>query len=291
MDSHALTSTLLTSALLSFSVLGLAALPRQFELETELKAAYEKFRQAVIAKDHAQMKAAMSASAYTIMKNQGIAYKMDFPKDFFDGMAGKLHAGLEISKLRTLRALEKNNTGTLVVLASKSAKFDPFGIGSDPEHTLLILAFIKEDGSWKYDALAMEGISDAEESKLMQGDLSKLNEDKFIPSGVVPATPAEEAAPDYDYDGILNINSFGYEVEVILNGKALRKTQGNSAQRTGLKKGDNTIVIKSAALDGAYDFKVTISASKEGHAPVEVFNLVVEKPESVITKTFFVDFE
>lgn len=291
MDSHALTSTLLTSAILSFSALGLAASASPPKLETELTAAYEKFRKAVIAKDHAQMKEALSASSYMIMKNQGIAHKMDFPKDFFEGMPGKLHAGLDLSKLKILQALEKNNTGTLVVLATRSARFDPFGMGSDPEPTLLILFFIKEDGVWKYDTLSMEGIDDAEETKLLKGDLSKLNEAKFKPSGVIPAAPAEESAPDYDYDGVLNINSFGYEVEVILNGKALRKTQGNSAQRTGLKKGDNTIVIKSVALDGAYDFKVTISASKEGHAPVEVFNLTVEKPEPVITKTFLVNLE
>lgn len=291
MDTQTLPLTVLTTAFFSFSVLGLAAFAGQSELETKFTASYEKFRQAVIAKDHTQLKQAMSASAYMTMKNQGIAYKMDFPKEFFEGMGGKLHVGLDISKLKPLRALDKNNTGMLVVLATRSARFDPFGMGGDPEPTLLILTFIKEDGLWKFDALSMEGIDDAEESKLMQGDLSKINEDKFKPSGVIPAAPAEESAPDYDYDGVLNINSFGYEVEVILNGKALRKTQGNSAQRTGLKKGDNTIVIKSVAMDGAYDFKVTISASKGDQAPVEVFNLKVEKPEPVITKTFLVNLE
>lgn len=288
MDSHALTSTLLTSALLSFSVLGLAALPRQSELETEFTAAYEKFRQAVIAKDHAQMKKALSASAYMIMKNQGIAYKMDFPKDFFEGMPGKLHAGLDISKLNILRALEKNNTGILVVLASRGAGFDPFGMGSDAEPTLLILTFIREDGLWKFDALSMEGIDDAEESKLMKGDLSKLNDDKFKPSGVVPAVPAEEAAPDYDYDAVLNI-VFGHDVEVTLNGKTFEKANGSSASRTGVKKGENTIVIKSAASSS---LKISIRARKDDASePVKVFDLDVESPDPVITKTFLVNLE
>lgn len=107
MDTYALTYSLLTSALLSISNLGMATSGLQPDLETEFKAAYEKFRQAVIAKDHAQLKNALSASAYMTMKNWGIATKMDFPKDFFDGMAGKLYQGLDISKLKTLRALEK----------------------------------------------------------------------------------------------------------------------------------------------------------------------------------------
>lgn len=287
MDSHALTSTLFTSALLSFSVLGLAALPGQLELETELKAAYEKFRQAVITKDHAQMKAAMSAPAYMIMKNQGIAYKMDFPKDFFEGMPGKLHSGLDLSNLKTLRALEKNNTGTLVVLAGKSAKFDPFEMGSDPEPMLLVLGFIKEDGVWKYDTFSMVGIDSAEETKIEKGDLSKLDDDKFKPSGIVPAVPSEEAAPDYDYDAVLNI-TFGRDVEVTLNGKTFEKANGSSATRTGVKKGENTIVIKSATTSG---LKISIYAKKNGAESIKVFELDIEKPGEIITKTFQVDMQ
>lgn len=287
MDSHALTSTLFTSALLSFSVLGLAALPGQLELETELKAAYEKFRQAVITKDHAQMKAAMSAPAYMIMKNQGIAYKMDFPKDFFEGMPGKLHSGLDLSNLKTLRALEKNNTGTLVVLAGKSAKFDPFEMGSDPEPMLLILGFIKENGVWKYDSFSMVGIEGAEETKIEKGDLSKLDDDKFKPSGIVPAVPSEEAAPDYDYDAVLNI-TFGRDVEVTLNGKTFEKANGSSATRTGVKKGENTIVIKSATTSG---LKISIYAKKNGAESIKVFELDIEKPGEIITKTFQVDMQ
>ncbi len=288
MDSHALTSTLLTSVILSFSALGLAASASQPKLETELTAAYEKFRKTVIAKDHAQMKEALSASSYMIMKNQGIAYKMDFPKEFFEGMPGKLHAGLDLSKLKILQALEKNNTGTLVVLAAKSAKFDPFGLGSDPEPTLLILFFIKEDGVWKYDTLSMVGIDDTEETKLLKGDLSKLNEDQFKPSGVIPAIPAEEAAPDYEYDASLSI-VFGHDVEVTLNGKTFEKTNGSSASRTGVKKGENTIVIK---CDPSSSLKISIQARKDdATAPVRVFDLDVENPDPVITKTFLVNLE
>jgi len=86
----------------------------QTNLETEFKAAYEKFRQAVVAKDGEQMKTALSASAYMTMKNEGIESSMDFPKDFFEAMPGKLHSRLQLSKLKTLGALEKNNTGVLI---------------------------------------------------------------------------------------------------------------------------------------------------------------------------------
>jgi hypothetical protein len=288
MDSHALTSTLLTTVLLSFSALGLAASTSQSELETEFKAAYEKFRQAVIAKDHAQMKQAMSASAYMIMKNQGVAFKMDFPKGFFEGMPGKLHAALDLSKLRILQAFQKNNTGTLIVLATRSARFNPFGMDSDPEPALLVLSFIKEAGVWKYDTLSIEGIDDSQESTLLKGDFTKLKEDAFQPSGVVPPVPAEEAAPDYDYDAVLNI-VFGHDVEVTLNGKIFEKANGSRASRTGVKKGENTIVIKCA---GSSSLKISIQARKDGGTePVRVFDLDVENPEPVITKTFVVNLE
>jgi len=285
-------STLLASALSSFCVFGVAQTASgTTDLETAFKTSFDKFRQSIIAKDTEQLKAAMAASSYMKMKNQGIAYKMDFPKDFFEGMGGKLYTSLDLSKVETLKVLENKNTGMLVALAPKSAKFDPFEMGEDAQAMLITFSFIKEAGVWKFSEAPMEPLKEDEGAKLLKLDLTKLDDDRYKPSGVVPPAQAEEAAPDYDYDAVLNINSFGYEVEVILNGKALRKTQGNSAQRTGVKKGDNTIVIKSVAMDGAYDFKVTISASKGEQAPIEVFNLKVGKPEPVITKTFLVNLE
>ncbi len=292
MEQSLISSSLIAITFSSFCMIGFAQTSQSSRnLETDFKTAFDKFRQSIIAKDTEQLKAAMAASSYMKMKNQGIAYKMDFPKDFFEGMGGKMYTGLDLNKFKILRALENNNTGTLVTLAAKSAKFDPFDRGGDPQAMLFTFSFIKEGGVWKFNEAPMEPIEDAEEAKLLKGDLSKLDDHQYKPSGIVPPSPEEEAAPNYDYEAVLNINSFGYEVEVTLNGKVLRKTQGNSAQRTGIKKGENTIVIKSKALDGAYDFNVAISATKDGKSPIEVFSIKVEKPEPVITKTFKVDFD
>jgi hypothetical protein len=293
MELNLLTSGFLSGALLSFSLLGLAQTSTSLSnLETELTTAYERFRQAILAKDHGQMMAAMSGSGYMTMKNQGIKYKMDFPKDFFEGMGAQIHSDLDLTKIKILRALEKDNTGMLVVLALKNSAFDPYHMGDERKSILFSINFIKETGVWKFDKLSPFALIEEEEATLLlNGDFSKLQESNYQPSGIVPVTPEEEIQPDYNYEAVLNIQSFGYEVEVILNGKALRKTQGNSAQRTGVKKGENTVVINSRALEGAYDFKVTISASKEDGSSVEVFSLKAEKAAPVITKSFQVNFE
>jgi hypothetical protein len=186
-----LTSTLMSLPLISFCTLGMAlSAASQPNLEADFKAAHEKFRQAVIAKDDEQLKAALSASAYMSMKNEGIDSDMDFPKDFYDALPGKLHSRMQLSKLKTLRALEKNNTGVLIMFAAKSIRFDPFGGGGDPEAMLLVLNFTKEGNAWKYETLSMESLEDDDEAKIKKNDLSKLDDAKFKPSGVVPPVPA-----------------------------------------------------------------------------------------------------
>jgi hypothetical protein len=293
MELNLLTSALLSEALLSFSLLGLAQTSTGLSsLEAELTTAYKRFRQAVMTKDHEQMMAAMSRSGYMTMKNQGIKYKMDFPKDFFEGMGAQIHSDLDLTKIQILRALEKDHTGMLVILALKNSAFDPYHMGEERKSILFSISFIKEADVWKFDKLSPFALIEEEEATLLSnGDFSKLQESNYQPNGIVPVVPEEEAQPDYNYEAVLNIHSFGYEVEVILNGKPLRKTQGNSTQRTGVKKGENTIVINSKALEGAYDFKITISATKDAGSSVEVFSLKAEKAAPVITKTFQVNFE
>ena len=185
-----LTSTLLYKTLISFCTLGMVLSAASQNLEADFKTAHEKFRQAVIAKDAEQLKAALSASAYMTMKNEGIDSDMDFPKDFFESMFGQFHSRLQLSKLKTLRAVEKNNTGVLIMFAAKSIRFDPFGMGGDPEAILLALSFTKEGSTWKYETSHMEFLSDEDEIKIKKNDLSKLEEDKFKPTGVVPPVPA-----------------------------------------------------------------------------------------------------
>lgn len=289
MEHSLITSTLLAMFFSSFCVIGFAQTSiGSADLEATFKIAFTKFKQAVATKDAVQLKEAMASTSYMKMKNQGIAYKMDFPKDFFEGMGGKLYAGLDLTKFKILKAAENNNTGMLLALAPKTAKFDPFEMGGDAQAMLFTISFIKEAGVWKFSEAPMEPLAEEEETKLLNGDLSKLNDARYKPSGIVAPTPAEESAPDYDYDAVLNI-IFGQNVEVTLNGKTFINAKGSSASRTGVKQGENTIVIKNV---DASSIKITIRARKNDQAePVLVFDLDIENPEPVITKTFQVDFE
>jgi len=63
-------------------------------------------------------------------------------------------------------------------------------MGGDPEAMLLVLNFTKEGKTWKYETLSMESLSDDDEINIKNNDLSKLDEAKFKPSGVVPPVPA-----------------------------------------------------------------------------------------------------
>ncbi len=288
MEPNLISSSIIITALSSLCVIGLAQTSTQsVDLENAFKNAFEKYKQSVVTKNADHLKAAMAASAYMKMKNESIAHKLDFPNDFFEGMGGKLMANIVLQKMQALRAEEKNGTGILVMLAPKSAKFDPFGMGGDGDaHPMLItFEFIKE-GEWKYsNGPSMEGIESADEANLLKGDRSKLEDDKYRPSGLVPPVPAQEAAPDYDYDAMLNI-IFGDEAEVIINGKTLGKIRGS--HRTGVKKGENTIVIIGASSGS----KISLYARKDYDTePVKVFELEEDKPEAVITKKFVVKFD
>jgi hypothetical protein len=279
---------LMTVIISSFSVLGLAQVSKNTDdLEANLKTAFNKFKQAVVEKNEDQLKASMATSSYMKMKNMSIARKMSFPKDFFEGMGGNLYGNIDLSKFKTLKALKDNGTALLVMLATKDAKFDPFGSG-DPQAMLFIISFIDEGSIWKFNEAQMEGLEDAEESKLMAGDLAKLNDDRYKPSGIVPSIPAEESVPDYDYDAVLNI-VFGEKVEVTLNGKTYPTANGSRATRIGVKKGVNTIVIKCATSSS---LKISIVARKgDTSEPVKVFDLDISKPDPLITKTFSVAFD
>jgi hypothetical protein len=256
-------------------------------LEKSFKAAFDKYRDAIHRKDNDMLKAAMTPAAYMKAKNEAVSLKRSFPTDFFASMFVKVFSDMDLGKGKTMRAAENGNTGILISFFPKSAKFNPFEPGGDAMVAFFISRYVKEGDVWKYSDASIEGLEDEDEAKLVKGDLSRLDEEKFKASGAVEPVPDEQGPPDYDYDAIININSFGYQTEVTLNGKAIGKTSANLAARAGVKKGENTIVIKSTAVESPDIIRVKILARKNDDAePVEVFNIELDKPSATVTKTF-----
>ena len=282
---HFIIKSALIVAYSSLCLFSSAQAPASKELETIFKNAFEKYKQAIIAKSNDQLLATWAPSSYMRVKNVFISQKMNFPADFFNGLEGRMSSGVNIQKLKTLRASEKNSTGVLVLFAPKSVRFDPFGMGGsgEPQPMLVTIRFIKLSSTWKYDDMVLDGIEDEDEGKILKGDLSKINDTKYKPTGIVPPIPAQEAPPDYDYDAMLNV-IFGDQVEITINGKSLGKVHG--AMRTGVKKGENIIVIKSPPQG----LKISLYAKKDENSdPYLVFEMDEDVADKLITKKFTVE--
>ena len=87
----------------------------------------------------------------------------------------------------------------------------------------------------------------------------------------------------------MNIEASGCEAVVSVNGVDIGKAKdGTSARRVGLKKGTNTIRIKTTPAEASYDVSITVNAVDEQEKPYEVFSFSAKQPGPVVEKTFVV---
>jgi hypothetical protein len=258
------------------------------ELEQSFRSAFNLFRTAIHRKDCGLVRVAMAECSYIRAKNEATRVRLGFPEDLFCGIVGKMTAGVDLTRSTTLRVEENGRTGMLLAYFSTRDHFDPFGLGTGMP-AVIVLRYIREGGIWKYDSLLMNPLDPDQVADLNNGNYSQLDCPRFHPNGQVPPTPVEQGPPCYDYEALINVNSFGYHAEIILNGISIVRTTANTAARAGLRKGENTITIKSAVLEHPDIIRITIQArNREEYKPVEVFKVQLDHPEPTITQEFVV---
>lgn len=249
----------------------------QDALKTSLEASYKKFYDALKAKDGEKLKASMSAHNYMKTRNAVTGAGQKFPDALYNYAE---MAKVDFTKLKVVQVQEKGNTAKAVY----------YGKGAmDDDNSFLIFSFLKENNEWKVDGVLSE-YSEELDKKYKKKDLSFLKEDMFTPSGVMPEVP-KEIVPG-DYQAMLDIMSYGYKVEVKVNGNVQDVPEAGSYSGVilgGIKKGKNTIEIKVTPKEGdSKSFSVGIRALINGEEK-DVYKNDDENPKTLIVQEFEVN--
>jgi hypothetical protein len=240
-------------------------------LAKNLVNSYQIWRQAVIRKDIRQWQLMTAKHRQTEIRNRLVSEKRAFPASVFDlptpppGLDG----------LKMIHLSQRGATAK----AAFYGKID-FGVGGDPTENIVVIAFINEQGRWKYDKAEFVNLSALPEvrKELAKGDLGYVRETpEFQATGVVPAVPIAVNAAKY----IAKVYVFcpGREVEV----------QVNRISRHSFKDDKEAEIVYGGARDGRNDVFFTTkplpgSSGKEALA-IRVY-LLSEIPGTKPLKAF-----
>jgi hypothetical protein len=162
----------------------------------------------------------------------------------------------DLTKDKTLSAVEKGPTAAVTYKRDEKPRA---GI-TKPKVEFGAVKFIKEDGTWKVDA-----VGEYEADKFdAAGKETALDWAQFPPTfqvdGKTPETPKPRNAPDFTAG--FDIFSPGYTTVVSVNGvvQATAVNTSSSGQvNGGLKKGANEIVVTITKTDKKTPFKPTVT--------------------------------
>jgi len=244
---------------------------------TQLESSYIAFLNSMTTKNGGLLKKTLSSFAYMTIKNQMLSSGSKFPDDLYPAVTEMK----DISKL-TFRKTIVNGPTANNIYSEKDESGDD---------GIFIFKFIQEGGEWKFNLSDFIG-SDSIRTAMKADDYSFLSNKKYQPDGILPLIPPEIVPGDYI--AMLDILSYEYEVQVIVNGNeqpTLNKGSQSGILIGGLKKGKNKIVIKSRQLkpdEAPSTIEITIRAKINGSLK-EVFTLKEGDPISPITKEFKVN--
>jgi len=220
--------------------------PTEEELEKTLVATYTAWRNAMLKGDYATWAKHTSSYRRVITRNNIVSQKLRFPNALFE-VPMKPAA---IDGMKPIQARALGVTSQLVYYGRIDVGVDP-PEGQEIPESLLILKFIKEDTQWKFNTLSLLNLSGAKEitDKIKAKDYSFLDKGNFVPPGWVPPTPKECPVPDYVAQ--IQITSFGYHTEVIINGVSSHRVSDNATSALiigGLKASPNKVTVTSTPI-------------------------------------------
>lgn len=273
---------LATAALVPGPLSGQTAAASSARDVAELSRTYLAWRQAVVAKNARQWERLTASHRRMEVHNRLVSEKRPFPAAVFELPAPP-------PKLEGLKAIHYSRKGPTAKVAY-FGKID-FGIGGDPTENLLVLSFVNESGSWKYDRadfVNLMALPDVRK-ELAANELRYVRETpECQASGIVPrpALPVPEAR----YIAKVYVFCPGREVDVTVN-RVSKHRFANAKEAEvvigGARDGLNQVEYRIRKLEGgqgneALTIRVYLMSRIEGTKPIKAFEYQVEEGGSVL---------
>lgn len=215
-------------------------------LRITLEGSYDGWRQAMATGDLAKWEEVTAFSRQIETRNRIVSQKLPFPQALFEDP-------LEAPALGGLIALGVLSTGE----TATSTYFGKANFGGDPgslSDNLIVLHFLREEGKWRFDTLRVVKMG-SDSNVLLQirnSDFSFLRGAEFQPAAQLPPVDQPVQTPELIAEAW--IDATGYEVTLFVNGHrtgTFSDVKITELVMGGLKKGGNSVLIRTRRLDKA----------------------------------------
>lgn len=191
-------------------------------------------------------KEATAFSRQISIRNRIVSQKLPFPEALFNDPLGA--PGLE--GLFSLGVLSTGETAT----STYYGKANFGGTVDAVTDNLIVLHFLREEGTWRFDTLrVIKTGGDAEILlKIRNSDFSFLQGEEFQPADSLPPVPQPVERPDYVAEAW--IDATGYELVLEVNGRLTGRfpnARGAELVIGGLNRGQNSVRIRARRLPEA----------------------------------------
>ncbi|MFT4548898.1 MAG: hypothetical protein ACI8XO_001166 [Verrucomicrobiales bacterium] len=215
-------------------------------LEAALVKTYSAWRDSMIEGDFEAWQEQTAAYRKAITRNNIVSQKLKFPDVLFTVPVKPA----SIDGMKPIQARAVGPTSQLVY-------YDQIDLGIEiPEgaeipKSLLILKFIREAKGWKFNTLSLLNLKGAADIKAQveNKDYAFLDIGNFVPPGFVPPIPLHCPAPDYVAQ--IQVTSFGYDTEIIINGVSKHHVADTATSELiigGLKQTPNEVTVRAKPI-------------------------------------------
>lgn len=210
-------------------------------LRQSLERVYIQWLQAMLQKDLERWAAVTSKYRQMCLRNQVVSLKQPWPRAVFQSF----FRPPDLTKLTFVDASEAGASGRLVYFGRVDFGFVDGEI--TPENPLM-LHFLKEDGSWKFNTLQYInlGSDDVLKREIRSGGRTWLQREDFRLNPLPPGMP--RPCPQPYQVATVSVMAYGCRAEIEVNGGPYRETVENTTADHviigGLRKGANRINVR-----------------------------------------------
>lgn len=261
------------STLFIFLVVSPGIATEKISLRKTLESTWEAYLAASNSGDESELEKTMSSYRLGMMKNHLASANRSLTPDIIKSIA---EYGPNISTAEFVTLLENGPTAGLVYVED-SEEQDAAG---DPQITFIFIKFVEEESGWKVDGeMSIGGPKFQEDGKKSVFDPSDLPPTYEI-DGQVRKAPEPITTPDVS--AFLDVFSYGYQVDVDINGVeqvGINNKSYSGLLTKGLRQGKNEVSIVVAKMDGDAPFtpRVTIRRILEDRNMEEIFKFEPKK--------------